>query len=219
MKQTIRKHNKLHKNQYYYRIKFSFTQRSNRGLGVFNSLDLFKELENNKFTNVEQLCRLWNMYFASKLEEFRQCATILNQIQHESKIYIDRWYQTVDVFTNNALAIEQLRKIRLHHNYSEVVSTKLQPNQIYLPNIQFDYKITLKNSTDGSPGFGTWAKKHKNVRLTPKCEKLFNSNRTQYDAYFYVSGENTLLLVQMMIGTAIRKIEYVVNDLSTLEKK
>ena len=86
----------------------------------------------------------------------------------------------------------------------------LEENTIILPKINYDFKITLSKTDREHSAFVDWAEKNTKVKLTKTCKRELLRDRSWGGTYFYVTGENNLLLTKMHLGGSINKVERII---------
>ena len=173
--------NKLFKNQYQYKLV------------IYRS---FYQLEKPSIPKKQ--------YF-KKLQEFLE--------NTEDKFELSVNYSFITLLTNVKTLIDEIIKIDENRitNLSQVKRQDIVADTIFLPRIPFDYKISLRKSSVNHTSFITWAKSNKNIKLTGSCIRELQRDRSYGGTYFYVKGDNNLLLTQMQLGEVIGKIEKIIN--------
>lgn len=119
----------------------------------------------------------------------------------------------ISIYTNNKADLDKIANIdndRVKYICQPNNNTMLVAGSILLPKIDFDYKVTLAKTTCEHSAFVDWAIANKNVRLTSSCIKDLLRPRSWGGTYFYITGENNLLLAKMHLGGSINKIERVI---------
>lgn len=119
----------------------------------------------------------------------------------------------VSVYTNNKKDVDSLIKLdtnRVKYVCVPPKNTTLESGVIILPKVPFDYKVTLGKTIQDHSSFISWAEANSKVKLTKSCAKELSKTRSWGGTYFYISGENNLLLAKMHLGRSINKIERIV---------
>lgn len=118
----------------------------------------------------------------------------------------------ISIYSNNKSDIDSLIKIdKSKCKYVSVPPDKqLEQNVIILPKINFDFKVTLGKTETQHLAFLSWAHNSSKVKLTKSCEKELKRDRSWGGSYFYITGENNLLLAKMHLGGSINKIERII---------
>ncbi len=86
----------------------------------------------------------------------------------------------------------------------------LEPNTILLPNCDFEYRVTLGKTNHENSAFVEWADSNNTkVRLTRRCRRDMVKPECWGGSYFYLTGDNVLLMAKMHLGSSISKIERI----------
>lgn len=96
----------------------------------------------------------------------------------------------------------------------EVLYPKLEKNTVFLPKIDFGFKITMGKTRTSYDSFIGWAKNSDKVRLTKRCIQDLSDDRSWGGSYFYVKDEKSLTMVKMFLGCEISRIDRVINVIS-----
>ena len=178
----ITKSNRLFKNRYRYKlVLFKFESH------CFKSPTIPKQ---KYFKKVENL-------LTTTTEEFELTQSYSNVILlSNSKEFID-----------SIINIDPTRIAQ----FSTVKKDDIIADTIFLPRIPFDFKVNLRKSLTNHKSFIDWAKPNKNIKLTNSCIRALNRDWSYGGTYFYVRGENNLLLAKMQLGEIIGKIEKIIN--------
>jgi hypothetical protein len=120
----------------------------------------------------------------------------------------------VSVYTNNAADVTNLANIDKEQvKYVSLPSnSSLEENTIILPKVNFDYRVTLGKTTQEYSTFIAWAEANKKLRLTKGCKRELLAPRSWGGTYFYVSGDNNLLMVKMHLGPSVNKVERIIKE-------
>jgi hypothetical protein len=60
--------------------------------------------------------------------------------------------------------------------------------------------------------FVEWASGNSKLKLTKSCADALNRNHSWGGTYFYVKGDNNLLMARMMLGGSINKVEKIIKQ-------
>jgi len=118
----------------------------------------------------------------------------------------------ISIYTNEKSAVDALIKLdKTKVKYVSVppTNTTLVEGVIILPKINYDFKVTLGKSDTQQSAFVSWAENNSKVKLTKSCKKELMRDRSWGGSYFYITGENNLLLAKMHLGGSINKIERI----------
>ena len=133
----------------------------------------------------------------------------------------------LSVYTNDYKLIEQMSKIDpelLDTTYIELWQPQLDKINLLLSNkniilsndeiIPYPYKITFGSKKQTTSHLLKWIKNHKDkVKIGNIFLKMLDSNSTAWikGYYIYVSDEKLVLLLQMLIGNNIQRIDKLVS--------
>lgn len=148
----------------------------------------------------------------SKKQYFKKLQEFLENTEDEFELSVN--YSFITIFTNIEKLINEIIKIDENRilSLSRVKNQTIVADTIFLPRIPFDYKISLRRSSTNHSSFINWAKSNKNIKLTGSCIRELQKDRSYGGTYFYVKGDNNLLLAQMQLGEVIGKVEKIINQ-------
>lgn len=121
----------------------------------------------------------------------------------------------ISVYTNNIADVDALTSIdvdRVKYVSAPPTLQHLKQDTLILPKVPFEFRVTLGKCTQNHQAFIDWAEVNPKVRLTKGCKKDLSKDRSWGGTYFYVSGNNNLLLAKMHLGGSISKIEHIVKQ-------
>jgi len=119
----------------------------------------------------------------------------------------------VSIYTNTKKDVDKLIKLEPSKvKYISVPPTNnpLAENTIISSKIDFEYRITLRKTTREHSAFVDWATNNKKLRLTKSCVNALHKNRSWGGTYFYITGDNNLLMARMHLGEAINRVDRIV---------
>jgi hypothetical protein len=119
----------------------------------------------------------------------------------------------ISIYTNTKKDVDRLIKLELGKvKYISIPpsNSTLVENTIISSKIDFDYRITLGKTTREHSAFVDWASSNKKLRLTKSCIKELHKNRSWGGTYFYITGDNNLLMARMHLGEAINRVDRIV---------
>lgn len=206
---------------------------------------LFKKKYNYKIDIRHNLGYISNLNtLEQRKSPFEEDATEPQYISYLNVNYHKDWKHAIDnLITFREIIIPYLNTIKLTYNYNwftmytnngnmvdaiikqvptivDQVSSPpphllLKPDEIYMPKIEHEYRITLKNAKVNDDNFFEWMSGNEAVRIPPSTEYLLKHQssgyRYQSGKYFYVDSEDTLLLIKMIFNDQIRLIEKIVH--------
>lgn len=184
-----------------------------RGGDWDNALNQLKQidLQSNKVVGHPYL-RPWQSGF--KTQEDVAYAIDLQALLRKLKD-IDVRVETpwVTVYTNTRSNIDALIKLDVNHVKYICIppnNSILAENTIILPKIPFEFRVTLGKTTQEHLAFVEWAEGNSKVKLLKSCKKELSRNMSWGGSYFYITGENNLLLAKMHLGGSINKVERII---------
>ena len=121
----------------------------------------------------------------------------------------------VNVYTNSKAAVDTLSKIdesKVKYISRPPTDLPLAVNTIILPKINFDYRVTLGRTSQDCTAFVAWADTNSKLKLTKACKTSLLKPRSWGGSYFYITGDNNLLMAKMHLGGCISKIERIIKD-------
>jgi hypothetical protein len=142
--------------------------------------------------------------YAFKLQE---------QLKKLSNIDIRVESPYISIYSNSKTDIDTLIKLNADNvKYISVppVDSTLEVGTVIMPKMPFDYRITLGKTTQQHESFISWAEGNAKLKLTKSCKRDLNKERSWGGTYFYVTGDNNLLLTKMHLGGSINKVERII---------
>lgn len=118
----------------------------------------------------------------------------------------------ITLYSNNVKDINSIAKIN-QNNVKYICQPPpnglLAEDTIILPKISFDFKVTLGKTTQNHSSFVSWAGLNRKVKLTKSCTRDLSKDRSWGGSYFYITGDNNLLMAKMHLGGSINKVERI----------
>lgn len=158
----------------------------------------------------------WNRTrWISTKDELDYALKLQHQLKKLSSTDIDVRVETpwISIYANSRKDIDSIANIdhsRVKYVSVPPVSASLNNTTVIMPKIPFDYRITMGKTTQNYSAFVDWAKNTAKIKLTKSCIRDLSKDRSWGGTYFYVNGDNTLLMAKMHLGGSINKIERVV---------
>lgn len=148
-----------------------------------------------------------NVSFTHKLtEELKKFNASEYDIRVESPL--------INVYTNNKLYVELLTAI--DSSFIKFVSLPnkdilpLKKGDVIVKNLDFDYKVFMGSTRRNYKDFLNWSVDNDKIRITKRCTKDLNKDRSYGGSYFYVKGAKTLTMVKMFLGSDVSRVENVI---------
>lgn len=118
----------------------------------------------------------------------------------------------ISLYTNDKKDVDALIKINNNNVKYVCIPPKdvtLETGVVILPKVPFDFKVTLGKTTQNHSAFISWAGANSKVRVTKSCARELSKDYSWGGTYFYITGENNLLLAKMHLGGSINKVERI----------
>ena len=118
----------------------------------------------------------------------------------------------ISIYTNELAYINELAAIdelAVKYICTPPKNTNLVEGTIILPKIDYEYRVTIGKTTQPHTTFIEWAEANKKLKLTKSCKKELGRSRSWGGAYFYLTGDNNLLMAKMHLGGSIAKVERI----------
>ncbi len=158
-----------------------------------------------------------------------QSTTTMRQPLRGELEILPQLYEYVMTMEDFATRYEQPRLHFYTNNYSDIEAIRdmipeelivsiglppddLQPGMVYMPEVPYEFRVTLGSVTKVNTEFVEWAEGNKNIRLQPRTKSnlespgIYNSG-TQ----LYVTGERNLLFVRIHLGNVNLTVERILN--------
>lgn len=117
----------------------------------------------------------------------------------------------ISVYLNNMDDVDML--IAIDQDRVKYVSLPIVPltsGTIVMSKRDYDYRITLGKTRQNHESFVEWAEANSGkLKLTKSCKKDLLKDRSWGGSYFYITGENMVLMAKMHLGDSISKIERI----------
>ena len=81
---------------------------------------------------------------------------------------------------------------------------------IIMPKVPFDYRVTVGKSNQPQLAFISWADNTSKIKMTKSCRRDLQKPTSWGGTYFYINGDNMLLMAKMHLGGSITKIERII---------
>jgi hypothetical protein len=116
-------------------------------------------------------------------------------------------------YTNNKQDVDTLANI--DSNQVKYISMPpsngiIEKNSIILPKMDFEFRVTLGKTSREHSTFVQWAQTNRKVKLTKSCARDLAKHNSWGGTYFYLTGDNNLLMAKMHLGDAINKVERII---------
>lgn len=172
------------------------------------TLELIKKVDLNKLHTVR-----YSNFLIKNAEELDYALKLQNQVSKMQDFDIRVESPWVSVYTNNPKDVANLAKIcedNVKYICQPPAKTMLEEGTIIMPKMNYEYRITLGKTIQEHSAFVQWAENNSKLKLTKSCKKELSKNRSWGGTYFYVTGDNTLLMTKMHLGGSINKVERII---------
>jgi hypothetical protein len=204
--------NKLFKGIYQYKAVLIVP-----GAAFFRAGDLDSALKNlNRISNEVDKTSNLNLakrYSIKSNEDLTYAISLHDHLKKLKDFEIRVESPFVSIYTNSNKDIEELTCLdedRVKYVSKPPNNSSLISGTVLLPKINFDYRVTLGKTTQEHSAFVEWATFNKKLKLTKSCTNDLVKSRSWGGTYFYVSGDNNLLMAKMHLGGSINKVERII---------
>ena len=153
------------------------------------------------------------------LADLDYCIALESKLSKFQDFDIRVEHPLLNFYTNNFNDVVSITSVDIDRTKyvsvpDEVLYPKLEKNTVFLPKIDFGFKITMGKTRTSYDSFIIWAETSDKVRLTKRCIQDLSSDRSWGGSYFYVKDEKSLTMVKMFLGSEIGRIDRVINAIS-----
>jgi len=190
------------------------------GASLFRSADSTTILENlqqakREFLEDDKFSFVRSRYIIRTKEDLDYALKLQHELSLLSDFDIRVESPWVNVYTNSKSAVDALAKIdnsKVKYISEPPTDSTLDVDTIILPKINFDYRVTIGRTSQDCTAFVDWAGSNSKLKLTKSCAKALLKPRSWGGSYFYITGDNNLLMAKMHLGGCISKIERIIKD-------
>jgi hypothetical protein len=206
---------------------FHFYRNSNfdNTIAAFNAaIELVEvQLKKSRGKNPSVQIRKWNRSYEVTTQD-------VNQIKKIAKLLVDNAGEfrtrtemsNFSIYTNNEALLSLLETnsdpnyayaIEIFKPHDSIKSIMAGNKEIYVVSKPMDYKyrVTITGKVNNSKQFSSWLKENSDkVKASSTAIRGFNSEYWMSNLLLYVKDDKILLLLQMMIGSSVQKVETIV---------
>ena len=190
------------------------------GAGLFRSKDLDVVLESLQqasplLTDSDKFSFSRNRHTIRTTEELDYALKLHYELSQLTDFDLRIESPWVNVYTNSkrdVTILAQIDEFKVKYISQPPVDALLEVNTIILPKVNFDYRVTVGRTTQDCTAFITWADNNAKLKLTKSCRTALSKPRSWGGSYFYITGDNNLLMTKMHLGGCISKIERIIKD-------
>jgi hypothetical protein len=142
---------------------------------------------------------------------FKLCVALTKIIDADIRVE-SPW---ITIYTNSKKDVTNLANLdqdKVKYICVPPANSVLSPDTIIMPKMDYEYRVTLGKTTQSYGAFIGWANTNSKLKLTKSCTTALLKPRSWGGTYFYISGDNNLLMAKMHLGGAINKVERIVKD-------
>jgi hypothetical protein len=121
----------------------------------------------------------------------------------------------LSIYTNSKNDVDSIIAVdpsRVKYVCIPPTTTTLDKDVVIMPKINFEYKVTLGKTSQNHSAFVDWALSNAKLKLTKSCKKELSKDKSWGGTFFYITGDNNLLLARMHLGSSINKIERIIKE-------
>jgi hypothetical protein len=186
------------------------------GASVFRGADIdsvISKLDKVDLTanNNNRRYRVVYIRFPEELKYAYDLAFALKKVSDLVEIRVESPW--ISIYTNDESIVDTL--INLDKNNVKYVSspakgTNLSVGTVIMSKCEHDYRITLGKTYHENSSFVVWAESQADkVRLTKRCRRSLLDPKSSGGTYFYLTGDNVLLMAKVHLGSTIAKVERI----------
>jgi hypothetical protein len=117
----------------------------------------------------------------------------------------------ISLYCNNKKDIDAIIRFDTDRvKYYSSPDEDLAVGTIIMPKIPFDYRVTVGKSSQPQLAFINWADNTSKIKMTKSCRRDLQKPTSWGGTYFYINGDNMLLMAKMHLGGSITKIERII---------
>jgi hypothetical protein len=117
----------------------------------------------------------------------------------------------ISLYCNNKKDIDAIIRFDSDRvKYYSSPDEDLAVGTIIMPKVPFDYRVTMGKSNQPQQAFISWADSNSKIKLTKSCRRDLQKPASWGGTYFYINGDNMLLMAKMHLGGSITKIERII---------
>lgn len=199
---------KLFKGQYQYKLVITCA-----GASWFRGGDWDSVLDQLKKTNIIENAAIGFRTSIKTQEDLDYAFKLQSALRKLKDIEVRVESPWITVYTNSKSDVDSIIKLdntKIKYVSVPPTNASLQEDVIILPKVDYDFKVTLGKTTSEHSSFVSWAESNNKVKLTKTCKRELTKNMSWGGTYFYVKGENNLLMAKMHLGGSINKVERIV---------
>lgn len=150
--------------------------------------------------------------FIKTKDELDYAFKLLEKLKTLDDIVIRVESPWISVYSNSKSSIDAITKVdksKVKYVCVPPENSVLSNDTVIMPKINYDYRVTMGKTTQDHSTFVQWAEKNTKVKLTKACKRDLCKNMSWGGSYFYITGDNNLLMAKMHLGSSINKVERI----------
>lgn len=155
----------------------------------------------------------WRGCFVRSQDDIDYAFKLYNALAVLEEITVRVETPWVSVYTNQKTHVDTLVALdagKVKYVCEPPPNTELIQGTVIMPKINFDYKVTMGKTTREHSAFVQWAETTCKLKLTKSCRTELCKNKSWGGTFFYITGDNNLLMAKMHLGGSINKVERII---------
>lgn len=155
----------------------------------------------------------WRGTFVRSQDDIDYAFKLCNTLATLEEITVRVESPWVSVYTNEKLHVDALINLdakKVKYVCEPPPNTELVIGTVLMSKVDFDYKVTMSRTSHEYSAFVQWADTNPKLKLTKGCKTELSKNKSWGGTFFYITGENNLLMAKMHLGGSINKIERII---------
>jgi hypothetical protein len=184
---------------------------------AFRSKDLAVILKNLQKVQIDPIRKdgytSWRGTFVRSQDDIDYAFKLHNMLSSLAGITVRVETPWVSVYTNERSHVDALIKLdssKVKYACLPPDTAVLEHGVVIMSKVEFDYKVTLSKTNQECSAFVQWAENNPKLKLTKSCKKELSKHKSWGGTFFYITGENNLLMAKMHLGGSINKIERII---------
>jgi hypothetical protein len=144
-------------------------------------------------------------------EDFDFAFKLLNQLAKMEDFDLRIESPWISLYCNSKKDVDTIIKFDAERvKYYSSPDADLEVGTIIMPKVPFDYRVTMGKTSQPQQAFISWADSNSKIKLTKSCRRDLEKPTSWGGTYFYINGDNMLLMAKMHLGGSITKIERII---------
>jgi hypothetical protein len=184
---------------------------------VFRSKDSAVILKNLQKVQVDPTRKesysTWRGTFVRTQDDIDYAFNLYNTLALLNDVNVRVETPWVSVYTNEKSHVDALINLdisKVKYACLPPDTTVLEHGVVIMSKVNFDYKVTLGKTIQNHSAFIGWAESNKKLKLSKACKRELSQDRSWGGTFFYITGDNNLLMAKMHLGGSINKIERII---------